>query len=46
MLYEKDNRWELIVERKAYDLLLDTLTWNISMINLSMMKKRLNVQWK
>ena len=46
MLYEKDNRWELIVERKAYDLLLDTLTWNITMINLSMMKKRLNVQWK
>lgn len=46
MLYEKDNRWELIVERKAYDLLLDTLTWNITMINLSWMKKRLNVQWK
>jgi hypothetical protein len=46
MLYEKDNRWELIVERKAYDLLLDSLTWNITMINLSMMKKRLNVQWK
>jgi hypothetical protein len=46
MLYEKDNRWELFVERKAYDVLMDTLTWNISMINLSWMKKRLNVQWK
>jgi hypothetical protein len=46
ILYEKDNRWELIVERKAYDVLMDTMTWNISMINLSWMKKRLNVQWK
>lgn len=46
MLYEKDNRWELFVDRKAYDVLMDTLTWNISMINLSWMKKRLNVQWK
>lgn len=46
MLYEKDNRWELIVERKAYDMLMDTMNWNISMINLSWMKKRLNVQWK
>lgn len=45
-LYEKDNRWELFVERKAYDVLMDTLTWNISMINLSWMKKRLTVQWK
>ena len=46
MLYEKDNRWELFVERKAYDVLMDTMNWNISMINLSWMKKRLNVQWK
>lgn len=46
ILYEKDNRWELIVQRKAYDVLMDTMTWNISMINLSWMKKRLNVQWK
>jgi hypothetical protein len=46
ILYEKDNRWELVVERKAYDVLMDTMTWNISMINLSWMKKRLNVQWK
>ncbi|MEY2705890.1 MAG: hypothetical protein RL407_1952 [Bacteroidota bacterium] len=45
-LFDKDNRWELIVERKAYDVLMDTLTWNISMINLSWMKKRLTVQWK
>ncbi|GAB2610137.1 hypothetical protein GCM10026987_04970 [Belliella aquatica] len=45
-LFEKDNRWELIVEKKAYDVLLDTLPWNISMINLSWMKKRLTVQWQ
>jgi hypothetical protein len=46
MLYEKDNRWELIVERKAYDVLMDTMNWNISMISLGWMKKRLNVQWR
>lgn len=45
-LYEKDNRWELVVEKKAYDVLLDTLPWNISMINLSWMKKRLTIQWQ
>jgi hypothetical protein len=45
-LYEKDNRWELIVGNKAYDVLLDTLSWKIAMINLSWMNTRINVQWR
>jgi hypothetical protein len=45
-LYQKDNRWELIVDKKAYDVLLDTLPWNISMINLSWMNTRITVQWR
>jgi hypothetical protein len=45
-LYQKENRWELIVDKKAYDVLLDTLPWNISMINLSWMNTRITVQWR
>ena len=45
-LYYKENRWELIVDIKAYDVLLDTLPWNISMINLSWMNTRITVQWR
>jgi hypothetical protein len=45
-LYYKENRWELNVDNKAYDVLLDTLPWNISMINLSWMKTRITVQWR
>lgn len=40
-----ENRWELKVERKAYDLLLDTLTWSIAMIKTAWMKDRLVVLW-
>jgi len=46
MLYRIEERWELVVQRKAYDMLLDTLPWNISMIQLSWMPDRLVVQWK
>jgi hypothetical protein len=45
-LYKMDNRWELVVEKKAYDMLLDSLPWNISMIQLSWMSERLVVIWR
>lgn len=45
-LYLLDDRWELVVDKKAYDMLLDTLPWNISMIQLSWMSKRLVVIWR
>lgn len=38
--------YTLNVEHKAYDLLLDTLPWNISMIQTAFMKNRLLVEWK
>jgi hypothetical protein len=44
-LYKRENRWELKVEKKAYDVLLTTLPWSISMINLSWMNTRLIVEW-
>lgn len=46
ILYRVDERWELVVQRKSYDMLLDTLPWNITMIQLSWMPDRLVVQWK
>jgi len=36
----------LIVEAKAYDVLLDTLPWRISTIQLSWMTGMLAVQWR
>ena len=45
-LYKIEDRWELVVSRKAYDMLLDSLPWNISMIQLSWMPERLVVHWK
>lgn len=45
-LYKMDDHWELVVEKKAYDMLLDTLPWNISMIQLSWMSDRLVVIWR
>ena len=45
-LYKVEDRWELVVARKPYDMLLDSLPWNISMIQLSWMPERLVVHWK
>ena len=45
-LYKIEDRWELVVARKPYDMLLDSLPWNISMIQLSWMPERLVVHWK
>lgn len=36
----------LTVENKAYDVLLETLPWSISMIQTVFMKRRLLVDWK
>ena len=45
-LYYMNNRWELKVEKKAYDVLLETLPWGIQMIQMSWMKERLVVLWR
>lgn len=38
--------YSLHVEHKPYDILMDTLPWNISMIQTVFMKNRLLVEWK
>ncbi len=40
-----EEKWELVVEQKAYDMLLDKLPWAINHIKLSWMKLPLQVQW-
>ena len=40
-----ENGWTLNVERKSYDILLNTLPWSISIIKLKWMKKALFVEW-
>jgi hypothetical protein len=45
-LYKLEDRWELTVERKAYDMLLETLPWNITMFQLNWMPQRMVVHWK
>ena len=45
-LYLLEDRWELTVERKAYDMLLNTLPWNIAMIQLNWMPLRLVINWR
>ena len=38
--------FNLKIEKKAFDVLLDTLPWNISMIQTSFMKNRILVDWR
>jgi len=45
-IVEDDDKYTLIVEQKAYDLLLDSIPWNYQMIRLPWMKKRVEVKWR
>ena len=45
-LIESDEKWNLEVESKPYDVLLDKLPWSISQINLPWMEKPLEVKWR
>jgi hypothetical protein len=40
-----DNGWNLQVEQRPYDMLLQNLPWNISMIKLSWMPHLLRTEW-
>ena len=37
--------WKLKVEQRTYDMLLDSLPWNINLIKLPWMPKPLHVEW-
>ena len=44
-LIQKDNGYKLMVERKAQDVLLENLQWNISVVKMPWSKKLLFVEW-
>ncbi len=44
-LTEKDHGWELFINRKGFDILLDQLPWSISTIYLPWMKESIFVEW-
>jgi len=44
-LLEKENTWDLKVEKKTLDILMENLPWSFGIINLPWMEKRLNVEW-
>ena len=44
-LDEKDDFWELEVEKKTIDILLKSLPWGFGMVKLPWMSKRMNVNW-
>lgn len=44
-LNAKSDRWELRVEKKAYDVLMDRFPWTISIIHLPWLDKPIHVTW-
>lgn len=45
-LEEKEETIELIVESKAFDMLLDTIPWNFRTAKFSWMEKPIQVRWR
>lgn len=43
---EEDEKWNLVVERKTFDILLKSVPWSFSFIKFSWLEKFLNVEWK
>jgi hypothetical protein len=44
-ILEKEKTWELKVEKKTIDILMESMPWGFGTIKLSWMEKRLNVEW-
>ncbi len=44
-LFQEDAKYRLIVERKAQDVLLEKLSWNISVIKLPWISNILFTEW-
>lgn len=45
VLTETEDGWQLTVEKKAFDILLDQLPWSFTSIKYQWMGKRLTVEW-
>lgn len=42
----RDESWRLNVEKKAYDILLETLPWSISVVKTAWMENPILVDWR
>ena len=42
----KNNKWQLSVEKKTLDIMLDRLPWGLNMIKLPWMKDLMTVDWR
>lgn len=45
ILYENEKSWTLKVEKKGYDVLLETLPWSYNIIKLPWMTRPIQVEW-
>jgi hypothetical protein len=46
ILVKNDDEWQLKVEKRCFDMLINTLPWGFSMIKFPWMKGLLRVEWK
>jgi hypothetical protein len=45
ILTDNETHWSLQVERKGFDILLNTIPWGFGIIKLPWMKKHIQVEW-
>jgi hypothetical protein len=45
-LSRKDDAWQLLVETRSYDMLLDRLPWGFATIKYSWMPGAIRVDWR
>lgn len=45
-LEQREDKWVLYVEKRSYDILLDSLPWSYRRIRLPWLKKRMDVVWR
>lgn len=45
-LEQREDKWVLYVEKRSYDILLDSLPWSYRQIRLPWLKKKINVVWR
>lgn len=45
-LEQREYKWVLTIEDKAYDILLDSLPWSYKIIRLPWLKKPISVSWR
>lgn len=45
-LEQREDKWALYVENRAYDILLDSLPWSYRLVRLPWLRNKINVVWR